>query len=126
MKGKLLLDEQKRFNIKGAAAEKMRPVGARVLIKVEEVNTTTAGGLHLPETMKHQRPARGRIIACGPDCQQIKEGDYAAFMMYAGSYVEDADEQAAEESKGAVYRIVRESEVFGVWPNGTWKYVESE
>ena len=119
--------EKKYVRIEGATMSKLKPVGARVVIKVESVNTLSKGGLIIPEAVaESQRPARGVVVEVCKECEFIEKGDYVVFMMYAGAFIEDADEQAHEQAQRekVIYRIVRESEVFGVWKRGDWKYVE--
>jgi len=109
-----------------AFVEGMKPIGNRVVIRVEKISKVTAGGLLLPNSVAEaQRPARGVVVLCGPDCEEIAVGDYAVFMMYAGSVVEHPDEakRTEDEKNRVVYRVVREKEVFGVWKSNDWKYL---
>ena len=119
------LSPESRQVILGATMENLKPVGARVTIKVESINTMTSGGLIIPEAIAEaQRPARGVVLQTGADCKTLEKGDYVVFMMYAGSFIEDADEEKAKKAieDKVIYRIVRESEVFGVWKKGDWRY----
>ena len=115
-----------RVVVKGCEAKKIRPTGSRVLIKVESINRVTAGGITLPDTVAQgQRPARGLVVAVGDNTKMINVGDYAVFMMYAGSVIEDVNTDLAGPSSTEVFRMVREEEVFGIWPAGTWEYAET-
>lgn len=119
-------DSEGAVMLPSAKIEDLVPVGARVLIRVEEVASITKGGIALPQSVvEAQRPARGVVVRAGPECKEIGVGDYVVFMMYAGSFIESADEaeRAAHEESKEVYRIVREPEVFGVWKSGSWGYL---
>jgi len=121
-------DKAKEIRV-SALIKDMRPVGSRVIVKVEAVNTMTTGGIILPDAVtESQRPARGRVLSCGRDCEELEVGDYVVFMMYAGSVLEDADDEANQQARldKVIYRIVREKEVFGVWKKGTWRYLDPE
>jgi co-chaperonin GroES (HSP10) len=52
------------------------PVGDRVAVQVVQTQETTLGGVVLPEASQGEwfTPV-ALVIACGPDCKQIKEGD---------------------------------------------------
>ena len=62
------LSPESRQVILGATMENLKPVGARVTIKVESINTMTSGGLIIPEAIAEaQRPARGVVLQTGAD-----------------------------------------------------------
>ncbi len=44
---------------------KLRPLDDRIVVKPEEAEETTAGGIVLPETAK-EKPLMGKVIAVGP------------------------------------------------------------
>ncbi|HEX5472821.1 MAG TPA: co-chaperone GroES, partial [Lacipirellulaceae bacterium] len=43
---------------------KLQPLGDRVVLEREESETTTAGGIVLPDTAKN-KPARGTVVSVG-------------------------------------------------------------
>ena len=71
---------------------KLQPLGDRVVIKREESEETTAGGILLPDSAK-DKPARGEVISVGNGRLlddgsrgelQVKVGDRVIFSSYGG------------------------------------------
>lgn len=71
---------------------KLQPLGDRVVIKREESESTTAGGIVLPDSAK-DKPARGEVVCIGNGRLlddgtrgelQVKVGDRVIFSSYAG------------------------------------------
>ena len=87
---------------------KIQPLGDRVVIRRDESEETTAGGIVLPDS------ARGRVVSVGDGKllddgtrgeMQIKAGDRVLFSSYAGESIELGDEEyllMAEENILAV------------------------
>jgi chaperonin GroES len=80
---------------------KLQPLGDRVVIEREEAQTTTAGGIVLPDSAK-DKPARGRVISIGDGKllddgshgqMQVKPGDVVIFSSYAGDSFEINDKE---------------------------------
>ena len=74
---------------------KLVPLGQNVIIKREEPDEMTAGGILLPNTAK-EKAARGKVLSvgdgqhlpCGKCCgHQVVEGDRVLFSKYAGTEV---------------------------------------
>ncbi|WP_300667410.1 co-chaperone GroES [Desulfoluna sp.] len=74
---------------------KIRPLQDRVLVERLEEQTTTKGGIIIPDTAK-EKPAEGRIVAAGKGKikedgslipMELKLGDRVLFSKYAGSEV---------------------------------------
>jgi chaperonin GroES len=98
-----------------AKAEKqltLKPLDDRVVLEPQEAETTTSGGILLPDTAK-QKPQQGKVVAVGPGklsdkgnrtALAVKVGDLVLFGKYSGSDV---------EVNGKEYKIVRESEILG-------------
>ena len=92
---------------------KIRPLHDRVVVRRLEEETTSAGGIVLPDSAT-EKPSQGEVIAVGPgkalDSGEIrkpdvKKGDKILFGQYGGSTVKiDGDELL----------ILQESEIFGV------------
>lgn len=62
---------------------KIRPIGERVLVKREEIEETSAGGIILTQT--HQEmPNQGEVMAVG-NVDDVKIGDTVIFGKYSGS-----------------------------------------
>ena len=92
---------------------KLRPLQDRILVQRVEEETTTKGGIIIPDTAK-EKPAEGKVVAVGngklsDDGKrvplEIKNGDRILFGKYAGTEV---------KIDGAEYLIMREEDVLGV------------
>lgn len=80
---------------------KLQPLGDRVVLEREEAETTTAGGIVLPDSAKN-KPARGTIVSVGDGkiCDdgkrrplQVKAGDRVLFSSYAGDEFKVGDRE---------------------------------
>lgn len=88
----------------------LQPLGERVIIKPSEQESTTKGGIFLPDTAK-EKPQEGEVIAVGPGratddgsrvAMELNAGDKVIYSKYAGTEYKDGDEE---------YLILRESDV---------------
>ena len=80
---------------------KLQPLGDRVVVQREDAETTTAGGIVLPDTAK-EKPQRGTIVAVGPGKLldsgkrgelSVAVGDEVIYGKYGGSDIEvDGDD----------------------------------
>ena len=93
--------------------KKFRPLHDRVLVRREEEETKTAGGIVLPGSAA-EKPARGTVLAVGPGktldsgdvrSLDVKEGDHVVFGQYSGSKIKIDGEELL---------ILSETEIFGV------------
>ncbi len=93
--------------------KKIRPLHDRVVIRREEEETKSAGGIVLPGSAS-EKPARGEVIAIGHGKLldngevrplDIKVGDKVIFGQYGGSTV---------KIEGDEYLVLQESEIFAV------------
>ena len=72
----------------------LKPLGDRVLIKIEETDNALPSGLVLQDTAK-EKPQEGTVIAVGPGSYHegtripldVKEGDRVLFSKYGGTEV---------------------------------------
>ena len=80
---------------------KLQPLGDRVVVRREDSEATTAGGIVLPDSAQ-DRPARGTIISIGNGRLlddgsrgdfQVKVGDRVIFTSYAGEAVNVEDDE---------------------------------
>jgi chaperonin GroES len=80
---------------------KLQPLGDRVVVEREIAETTTAGGIVLPDSAK-DKPARGTIIAIGDgklledgsrSPLQVKVGDRVLFTSYAPETVKLGEDE---------------------------------
>jgi len=92
---------------------KIQPLGDRVVIRREESEERTAGGLYLPDSAKN-KPARGVVISVGDGRVlddgtrskfQIQEGDRVIFLSYAGEEFKIGDNE---------FLLMRESDILAV------------
>lgn len=80
---------------------KLRPMLDRVIVKREEPEAKSRGGILLPDTAK-EKPKRGKVLAVGPGSltargervpMDLEPGQVVLFNSYAGSEVEEGGEQ---------------------------------
>ena len=92
---------------------KLRPLQDRILVQRVEEETTTKGGIIIPDTAK-EKPAEGKVVAVGNGkigddgkriALEIKKGDRILFGKYSGTEVKISGEE---------YLIMREDDVLGV------------
>ena len=72
----------------------IEPLGARVLIRPLDQETTTKSGIILPETAK-EKPQQGRIEAVGSEEEMMTDltvGDTVLFAKYSGNEIKVQDE----------------------------------
>ncbi|MCL4684909.1 co-chaperone GroES [Myxococcota bacterium] len=92
---------------------KIRPLHDRILVKRIDEETTTKGGIIIPDTAK-EKPQEGRVIAVGggkllDDGKvrplDVKTGDKILFSKYAGTDV---------KLEGDDHIIIREDDVLAI------------
>ena len=92
---------------------KIRPLADKVLVERVEAESTTAGGIVLPDTAK-EKPQRGKIVSVGEGKRlddgtrqdvQVKKGDLVLFTSYAGTDI---------KIDGKEYLIMDESDIMAV------------
>jgi chaperonin GroES len=67
---------------------KIKPLGDRVLIKIEEVEEKTASGIYIPQTAQ-EKTQSGVVAAVGDDEEviKVKPGDKVMYDKYAGTSI---------------------------------------
>ncbi len=92
---------------------RLQPMGERIVVKRQESEETTAGGIVLPNSAQ-EKPARGSVVALGSGKllddgtrakSQLSVGDDVLFSSYAGETVEIDDVE---------YLLMREDDVLAV------------
>ncbi|MBB01662.1 MAG: co-chaperone GroES [Rubinisphaera brasiliensis] len=95
-------------------AVKIVPLGDKVVVKRQEAETTTSGGIVLPDSAQ-SKPQRGEVIAVGDGHVKsdgskapltVKEGDRVIFSSYAGDEIKLGDED---------YLLLRESDILATF-----------
>jgi chaperonin GroES len=92
---------------------KLKPMEDRVVVKPQEAEEKTAGGIVLPDSAK-EKPLMGTVVAVGPGkmldsgnrgAMSVKKKDVVLYGKYGGTDV---------EVDGTEYKILRESEILGI------------
>jgi chaperonin GroES len=67
---------------------KLKPLGDRVLVKIQMGEAKTAGGIIIPQTAQ-EKTQEGLVIAVGTDTDviKVKENDKVMYDKYAGAQV---------------------------------------
>ena len=67
---------------------KIKPLGDRVLVRVEGTEEKTAGGIYIPQTAQ-EKTQTGVVVEVGDDKDviKVKKGDRIMFDKYAGTTV---------------------------------------
>ncbi len=66
-------------------SETVRPLGARVLVRVLDEESVTPSGLFIPDTAK-EKPQRGEVVAIGDDEDiKVAPGDRVLYPKYSGT-----------------------------------------
>ena len=92
---------------------KIRPLHDRILVKRNEAETRTKGGLYIPDSAK-EKPIEGEVIAVGAGkvsddgkvhALAVKAGDRILFGKYSGTEVKIDEVE---------HLIIREEDILGV------------
>ncbi len=97
-----------------STAVKIVPLGDKVVVKRQEAETTTSGGIVLPDSAQ-DKPQRGEVIAIGDGHVKsdgtkipltVKEGDRVLFSAYGGDEIKLGDED---------FLLLRESDILATY-----------
>jgi len=80
----------------------VKPVGDRVLVKVDKEEQRSVGGVLLP-TAAQSRPTAGAVVAAG-DVSMVKDGDHVVYSKFAGTDLEVG---------GVEHVLLKEDDVIG-------------
>lgn len=92
---------------------KIKPLDDRVVVKPQDAETKTAGGIVLPDSAQ-EKPLMGKIVAVGPGRMldsgvrgklSVKKNDVVLYSKYGGNDI---------EIDGTDYKILRESDILGI------------
>ena len=96
-----------------SAADRIKPLAARVVVKALEEAEQMRGGLYIPDTAK-EKPQEGEVVAVGPGKlsddgnripMEVSAGDRVLYGKYSGTEVTVDGDQ---------YLILRESDILAV------------
>ncbi len=88
----------------------LKPLDDRVVVKVMEAETTTAGGIVLPDAAQ-EKPQRGEVIAVGPG-RLLESGERAELSVAGGDQVLYGKEGGSDiEVDGQEVMVLRESDI---------------
>ena len=91
----------------------LRPLGDRVIVKVDDSPEKSAGGILLPDKAQ-EKPQRGVVIAVGEGRRlddgklspvEVKPSDSVIFSKYGGTEVRDGEEE---------YVILRQDDIYAI------------
>jgi len=94
----------------------VRPLGDRILVKREEEEEKTKGGIIIPDAAK-EKPARGKVVAVGKgrvtesgkvEPLDVKKGDIVLFSKYGGTEI---------TIEGTEHLIMREEDILAIVEN---------
>jgi chaperonin GroES len=72
---------------------KIKPLGDRIVVKMVEMETKTAGGILIPQTAQ-EKTQEGVVLAIGDDeAIKVKAGDKVIYDKYAGTTIKVAGEE---------------------------------
>jgi chaperonin GroES len=87
---------------------KVKPLGDRVLVKLEKNEAKTAGGIIIPDTAQ-EKTQQGVVVETGPGTEKekitVKNGDRVMYDKYAGTQV---------KIDGEEHLIVKMSDIIAV------------
>jgi chaperonin GroES len=90
------------------------PLGDKVVLKRQEAQETTAGGIVLPDAAR-DKPQKGEVVAVGDGhvrddgtrvALTVKEGDRVIFSSYAGDEIRVGDDE---------FLLLRESDILATY-----------
>ena len=88
----------------------LKPLDDRVVVQPVEAETTTAGGIVLPDAAK-EKPQRGKVTAVGPG-RLLESGERAPLAVAGGDHVLFSKYGGTDiEVDGKDVKILRESDI---------------
>jgi chaperonin GroES len=93
---------------------KLQPLGDRLVVRREDSEGRTEGGIYLPDSAK-DKPTRGTVVSIGDGRllddgtrapMQVKPGDRVLFTSYAGESIEIGDEEFLLMGEGELLAVI--------------------
>jgi chaperonin GroES len=93
----------------------IKPLGDRIVIRREEAQEKSTGGILLPDSAKN-KPQRGKVLAVGPGKVRSKDGGVTSMQVKVGDTVLFTNWAGDEfkESRGDNILLMREEDVLAV------------
>ena len=82
-----------------------KPLGDRVLVQVQEVETKTASGIIIPDNAEKEKPTQAEVLAIGADVKHVAVGDKVVYTKFARVATVTLD--------GTDYLVMETSEILG-------------
>lgn len=84
----------------------VKPLGDRILVKLEKEDEKTSSGLYIPETAQ-EKTQIGAVVAVGDDEEiKVKNGDRVMYDKYSGTTIKIDSEDHLILSMGDVLAVV--------------------
>jgi len=92
----------------------IRPLQDRIIVERVEEETTTAGGIIIPDTVSKEKPQKGKVLAVGKGAfdehggrisMEVKVGDVVLFSKYGPSEI---------KLNGKDLLVLRQSDVLAI------------
>jgi chaperonin GroES len=99
---------------KSSTSVKLQPLGDRLVVRREDSQDRTEGGIFLPESAKN-KPTRGVVVAVGDGKllengsrapMQVKAGDRVLFTSYAGEAIEIGEDEVLLMAEGELLAVI--------------------
>src|SRR5918998_1086907 len=96
---------------------RIRPLADRVVVRPQEKEEVTRGGIYLPDTASKEKPQEGTVMAVGEGRLDdngrrtpvaVKAGDRVLFAKYAGTEIRLEDEEFLILAEKDILAIVNE------------------
>lgn len=99
---------------KNSTQIKLQPLGDRLVVRREDSEERTEGGIYLPDSAKN-KPTRGVVVSVGDGKllddgtrapMQVKAGDRVLFTSYAGETIEIGDDEFLLMGEGELLAVI--------------------
>jgi len=81
-----------------------KPLGKRVLVKLEKQEMKTSSGIILPDTVQ-EKPSQAKVVAISDEVKDIKIDDVVMFAKFGGAELKFGDEK---------FLVLNYSEILGI------------
>jgi chaperonin GroES len=89
----------------------LKPLGSRILVKPEKIESKTMAGIFIPDTVvAGEKSTRGVVVKVGPgtphEPMTVKEGDVVIYGKHAGTEVQSDNESYLLMKVTDIYAII--------------------